>query len=118
MAIRVENLSGADQELAPGSGFVPAKGFRDYPADEYREQHEKYARARLEAEPPILKVSEVSDEEAGFTKKTTAQAQTEQNADDARKAEEQRRIEELRKRQAELEGAGDQKAPEDTRRRK
>jgi hypothetical protein len=117
MAIRVENLSAADQELAPGSGFIPAHSFRDYPADEYRAQHEKYAKARLEADPPILRVTEVSDQEAGSPEeKSPAQQQTEQNADDARRAEEQKRIEELKQRQAEL--SGDQAKTEDTRRRR
>lgn len=116
---RIENLSDADQELAPGTGFIPAKGFRDYPSDEYSEQHEKFAKARLEANPPILKVGEASgDAEGGgapagqqtlpegvpqpATSTTQAQKQTEQNATDARKQEEQRREEE-RRRQAELE---------------
>ncbi len=108
---RIENLSGADQELAPGSGFIPAQGFRDYPSDEYSEKHEKYAKARLEADPPILKVGEASgDAEAGdknagagqqtlpegvpqpATTSTPAQKQTDQNASDARQQEEQKRL--------------------------
>lgn len=132
--IRVENLSGADQELAPDTGFIPAGGFRDYPSDQWS-QHEKYAKARLEADPPILKIGEApSDATAGTTSatgqtlpegvepppadKTEAQKQTEQNAEDAKKAEEQKRIEELKARQAELSASGEQKPAEDTRRRR
>jgi hypothetical protein len=133
--IRVENLSSADQELAPDTGFIPAHGFRDYPSDEYRDKHEKYAKARLEADPPVLKIGEApSDATAGMTsatgetlpeggapppaEKTEAQKQTEQNAEDAKKAEEQKRIEELKARQAELSASGEQKPAEDTRRRR
>lgn len=132
--IRVENLSAADQELAPGSGFIPAHGFRDYPADEFSSQHEKYAKARLEADPPVLKIGQApSDATAGATSataetlpegaepprtdKSAAQKQTEQNAAEAKKADEERRIEELRQRQAELSGDATTKT-EDTRRRR
>ena len=134
---RIENLSDADQELAPGSGFIPAKGFRDYPSDEYSEQHEKFAKARLEADPPILKVGEATgDAEGGgapagqqtlpegvpqpATSTTQAQKQTEQNATDARKQEEQRREEE-RKRQLEAESQASRSfsgGPEDSSRKR
>jgi len=128
---RIENLSGADQELAPGSGFIPAQGFRDYPSDEYSEKHEKYAKARLEADPPILKVGEASgDAEAGgqqagqqtlpegvpqpATTPTPAQKQTDQNASDARQQEEQKR---LADREAQQQHAA-QSSHEETRKRR
>jgi hypothetical protein len=97
MTIRVKNLSNADQELAPGSGFIPANGSRDYPDAEYRDQHEKYAKTRLEADPPIFEVSTTSDEPTNpDPADKAAQKQTEQNADDARKAEELLRAEQYR----------------------
>lgn len=86
MATRVENLSAADQELAPGSGFIPAGGSRDFPSDVYKRDHERYAKARLEADPPLLRVTEVADSEATPVEKSPAQQQTEQNAEEARKA--------------------------------
>jgi hypothetical protein len=99
MTTRVENLSSADQELAPGSGFIPAKGFRDFPDAEFKDQHEKYAKSRLEADPPILKVSSTpagAGEPAQEAGKSAAQEQTEQNAEDARRSEEQARLEQRR----------------------
>ena len=140
--VKIENLSEADQELAPGSGFIPAHGFRVYPADEYSEKHEKYAKARLEADPPILKVGESSgddeQQQAGATSVVAetlpegapqpaakpgttneAQRQTDQNAADARKQEEQQKLEQERQRLADLEAQQSQTTrTEETRRRR
>lgn len=121
MAIRVENLSGADQELAPGSGFIPAGGTRDYPAEIYKAQHERYAKARIEADPPVLKVSEVADGDAALEPKSGAQQQTEQNAEEARKAAILQKAEDDKLKatyQTTAAGDGERAAGEETRRRR
>jgi hypothetical protein len=94
-AIRVKNLSKAEQELAPGTGFVPAGGHVDFPVETYRNKHERYARARIEADPPILEVSEVDstdvDKQARIDAQTT---EDEQRGALTRQAELGRKIEE------------------------
>ncbi len=64
-AIRIENISKADQELAPGSGFIAPGGHADYAPDVYRDKHERYVKPRLEADPPLLKVTEFDSPEIG-----------------------------------------------------
>jgi hypothetical protein len=95
-AIRVENLSNADQELAPESGFIPAKGHVDYPADVYKEKHERYAKARLEADPPLLKVTEVALDDA---KADEARAAAEKEAADKQQEEQRKAAEEAARQQ-------------------
>lgn len=120
MATRVENLSAADQELAPGSGFIPAGGSRDFPSDVYKRDHERYAKARLEADPPLLRVTEVADSEATPVEKSPAQQQTEQNADEARKAAVQQKAEDDRiKANYQVTPSGtEERAAEETRRKR
>jgi hypothetical protein len=94
-AIRVKNLSKAEQELAPGTGFVPAGGHVDFPVETYKNKHERYTRARIEADPPILEVSEVDspdvDKQARIDAQTT---DDEQRGALTRQAELGRKIEE------------------------
>lgn len=100
-AIRVENLSNADQELAPESGFIPAKGHVDYPADVYKEKHERYAKARLEADPPLLKVTEVALDDA---KADEARAAAEKEAADKQQEEQRKAAEEAARQQQDAGG--------------
>lgn len=89
-AVRIENLSKADQELAPGSGFIPPGGHADYPPEVYREKHERYVKPRLEADPPLLKVTEFDSPEIG-----RRDADLQKVAEDDKKAAEERAAAEL-----------------------
>lgn len=89
-AIRIENISQADQELAPGSGFIAPGGHADYAPDVYKDKHERYVKPRLEADPPLLKVTEFDSPEIG--KRELDQQRL--AADDEKKAEEKRAAEE------------------------
>jgi hypothetical protein len=93
-AVRVENLSQAEQELAPGTGFIPVGGHVDFPIATYKDKHERYARARLEADPPLLKATEVDADVDKQTRTEALQAEGEQQAAAARQAELGRKVEE------------------------
>jgi len=105
-AIRVENLSNADQELAPESGFIPAKGHVDYPADVYKEKHERYAKARLEADPPLLKVTEVAldDAKADEARAVAEKEAAEKEAADKQQEEQRKAAEEAARQQQDAGG--------------
>lgn len=105
-AIRVENISNADQEIAPGSGFIPPGGHADYSIDTFREKHERYAKARLEADPPLLKLTEFDSPEI-----ERRDADLQKLADDERKAQEAKAAAELLV-QAEKKAAEEQQAQE------
>jgi hypothetical protein len=85
-AIRIENISQADQELAPGSGFIAPGGHADYAPDVYKDKHERYVKPRLEADPPLLKVTEFDSPEIG--KREADQQRL--AADDEKKAAEEK----------------------------
>ncbi len=87
-AIRVKNTSNADRELFPGSGFIPAGQSVDFPIDTYREQHERYAKALLDNDPPLIQVEEVDSDQIDDKR-----VQEERRKADEKRAEEQRQIE-------------------------
>ena len=89
-AIRIENISKADQELAPGSGFIAPGGHADYAPDVYKDKHERYVKTRLEADPPLLKVTEFDSPDVG-----RRDADQQKIAEDDRKAAEERAAAEL-----------------------
>jgi hypothetical protein len=92
-AVRIENVSKADQELAPGSGFIAPGGHADYAPDVYKDKHERYVKPRLEADPPLLKLTEFDSPEigkrAGDQQKVAEEAEAEKKAAE-KLAEEQR----------------------------
>lgn len=89
-AVRVENISNADRELAPGSGFIPAGGSVDYPADIYKDKHEQFAKPLLENDPPLIKLTEFDSPEIA-----RRAPDLQKQAEDDRKAEEARLAAEL-----------------------
>jgi hypothetical protein len=89
-AVRVENISHADRELAPGSGFIPAGGSVDYPVEIYRDKHEQYAKPLLENDPPLIKLTEFDSPEIA-----RRAPDLQKQAEDDKKAQEERAAAEL-----------------------